>query len=91
MAARNVDEILKACLPLLHGVPFYMKQPPTLSVFDWRGPSQATAAEKAAALNLLNKTRKVGHMSKPIGDVFSPPITTRAQADRTNSIRGVKL
>ena len=60
------------------------------NVFDWRGPSETgqTLSERAYTQQSLARSRKVGHMSQPVGDVFSQPITTRAQADRTNSIRG---
>jgi len=32
---------MNACLPLLHGVPFYMKQPPTtVNAFHWRAAQE---------------------------------------------------
>jgi hypothetical protein len=60
------------------------------TAWDTSGPAitAPTKAEQAYALKKLQRGAKVGHMSQPVGDVFSQPITTRAQADRTNSIRG---
>jgi hypothetical protein len=60
------------------------------NAFDWRGPSETgqTLSERAYTQKSLARTRKVGHMSQPVGDVFSQPITTRAMSDKTNSIKG---
>ena len=60
-----------------------------MNAFDTSGPALTgpSKAERAYARKGLTRTRKVGHMSKPTAHVFSPPITTPAQADRTNAIR----
>ena len=51
-------------------------------------PALFSAAERASARVKLQSAAKVAHMSRPAFHVFSPPITTRAQTDRTRRIRG---
>lgn len=60
-----------------------------MNAFDTSGPATTspTKAERAYTRQGLQRTALVGHMSKPTAHVFSPPITTPAQADRTNAIR----
>lgn len=61
-----------------------------MNAFNWRdSPRQTphTAAEQAYARKGLARTSKVGHMSTPVGDVFSQPIVGKAATDRTNAIR----
>lgn len=60
-----------------------------MNAFDTSGPALTgpSKAERAYTRKGLERTREVAHMSKPTAHVFSPPITTPAQADRTNAIR----
>lgn len=64
-----------------------------MNAFDTSGPSitAPSKAERAYARKGITRTRKVAHMSKPTAHVFSPPITTPAQADRTARIGGRRL
>lgn len=60
-----------------------------MNAFDLSGSARTiNRNEQAGARRVLKAAQQVRHMSTPRQSRFSTPIMGRAQADRTNRIRG---